>query len=443
MFRKLFSAKRKNQRSQKHGSRRCRIESLEDRQLMTINSLVGEQLPPVSYRINWLTLNVQTAAVRNVVSKEAADGILSRNDMLNLFRTVEKAGPVTSTEFSDLKHIVNHSTYFAGEGYVQQLSQDVVLGNVANAHYLGKTLGNLAANSKATQLESLVDKWFLGMDHPLAAVGEYAWAQGTLYHTDGISEEDVVQGHAGDCYLMASLAELAQDHPESIKDMIIDNGDNTYTVRFFYNSTPEYVTVDRYLPTYSNGTFVYANAGAYASSSNNVLWAAMVEKAYAEVDEMGWLSKLDTNSNGTSARDNTNAYEHAHLVSSVYTLSARWVYTGGIDNGCAYVALQEITGLTGQHASPTDLGPEGLLNLYDTGATITLGTVASPQDSDIVSFHFYSVVSVTPLWTPWTGVYDVQVLLRNPWGPNASEPEYVVVNWSEIATDFQGVQYVG
>jgi hypothetical protein len=443
MFHKLFSAKRENQRTQKRASRRCAIESIEDRRLMTVNSLGGEKLPPVNTRINWLTLNVQTAAIRNVVSSEAADGILSRNEMLNLFKTVEKAGPVTSTEFSDLKNIVNHSTYFAGEGYVQQLSQDVVLGNVANAHYLGKTLGNLAANSKATQLESLVDKWFLGMDHPLAGVGDYVSAQGTLYHTDGsISEEDVVQGHAGDCFLMASLAEVAQDHPEDIKDMIIDNGDNTYTVRFFYNSTPEYVTVDRYLPAYSNGTFVYANAGAYASSSNNVLWVAMVEKAYAEVDEMGWLSKLDKNSNGTSDRDNTNAYEHAHLVGSVHTLGARFVYTGGIDNGRAYVALQEMTGLTGQHAAPTDLGPAGLLNLYDTGAMITLGTVASPQDSDIVSSHFYSIVSVTPMWTPWTGVYDVQVLLRNPWGPNASEPEYVVVNWSQITTDFQGVQYV-
>jgi hypothetical protein len=157
---------------------------------------------------------------------------------------------------------------------------------------------------------------------------------------------------------------------------------------------------------------------------------------------MGWLSKLDTNSNGTSNRDNTNAYEHAHLVGSLHTVGARFVYTGGIDNGRAYVALSEITGLTGQHAAPTDLGSAGLLNLYDTGAMITLGTVASPQDSDIVSSHFYSVVSVTPMWTPWTGVYDVQVLLRNPWGPNASEPEYVVVNWSQITTDFQGVQYV-
>ena len=53
-------------------------------------------------------------------------------------------------------------------GYVETLAGDVVNGNIANAHYQGQSLGNLAAGDPASKLTELVDKWFLGMDHPAA-----------------------------------------------------------------------------------------------------------------------------------------------------------------------------------------------------------------------------------------------------------------------------------
>ena len=43
------------------------------------------------------------------------------------------------------------------------------------------------------------------------------------------------------------------------------------------------------LPTYSGGWFLYANMGDHASSSSNVLWVALAEKAYAQMNEAGWL----------------------------------------------------------------------------------------------------------------------------------------------------------
>ena len=74
--------------------------------------------------------------------------------------------------------------------------------------------------------------------------------------------------------------------------MFTDNGDGTYTVRFYHQlsngtQSPEYVTVDKYLPT-QDGNLIYANAGKSVTSTNTVLWAALAEKAYAQLATSGW-----------------------------------------------------------------------------------------------------------------------------------------------------------
>ena len=86
--------------------------------------------------------------------------------------------------------------------------------------------------------------------------------------------------------------------------MFVDNGDGTYTVRFYggsygayYNADgsigegfangtgiADYVTVDRMLPSTSSGVFAYSNYGASLTNPNNVLWIALAEKAYAHVE---------------------------------------------------------------------------------------------------------------------------------------------------------------
>ena len=51
------------------------------------------------------------------------------------------------------------------------------------------------------------------------------------------------------------------------------------------------MTVDSKLPTYGGGGFIYANMGGLASNSNNVLWVALAEKAYAQMNETSWLDR--------------------------------------------------------------------------------------------------------------------------------------------------------
>lgn len=81
--------------------------------------------------------------------------------------------------------------------------------------------------------------------------------------------------------------------------MFIDNGDGTFTVRFFNNGVADYVTVDRYLPTTSNRAAYAGWGGGEASSSMNELWVALAEKAYAQLGASGW-SRPGNNRNSYS-----------------------------------------------------------------------------------------------------------------------------------------------
>jgi hypothetical protein len=68
---------------------------------------------------------------------------------------------------------------------------------------------------------------------------------------------DVRQGGLGDCYMVATVASIAQKHPELIRKNMTENADGTITFRFFRKErdsrgvstfTPQLVTVTRELP---------------------------------------------------------------------------------------------------------------------------------------------------------------------------------------------------
>ena len=120
-----------------------------------------------------------------------------------------------------------------------------------------------------------------------AAATAYTAVSGALFAANGPDYLDVHQGNLGDCWLMASLAEVAARDPADIVSMFtaegttVENGAvvGLYRVRFFNsNGVAEYVTVNTELP--SGGAY-------YDQVQNGILWAALAEKAYAEANGEG------------------------------------------------------------------------------------------------------------------------------------------------------------
>src|SRR5262245_38896293 len=316
--------------------------------------------------LDWFDQNVHDAAQRQLLRTDFADKSLNRSDMLGVFTQVKKDGTVSSNEFTDLKTVANAASLFASFTYVTDLTRSVVLGSVANAHFQGATLGNLTAGSAAAKLDKLVQKWFLGADHPDASYSgltvTYQAAAGTLFGASGPQYTDVHQGAVGDCYFVATLGEIALRSPSAIQNMFIVNGDGTYTVRFLQNGVAHYVTVDNQLPTYYGGYFLYANMGGFYSDSTNVLWVALAEKAYVQMNEAGWLRPA-------AWGGGTNAYS-------------------GIEGGYFGDAVHQIVnhGCTDYYVNGAS-DASTLNTAWTSGKLIGFGSKSAPADSRIVGNH--------------------------------------------------------
>ncbi len=422
----------------------------------------------------------------------AKDGMITRLDMIQILdSTVSTTGPVTTTgelsayDFTDLKTLVSPSAAAALKmpGYVQTLATDVIDGNTANsvatypavkvestdppivpAAFQGTVVGNLRAYVPGTvigtqyQMLTLVGKWFLGTDRPtpdfhpaeppdftLVFTAAYSAqpAAGTLYNTTGDpaanppippntpSYEDLSQGALGDCYYLASLGAVAKTNPAAIENMILDNGDGTYTVRFYNAGVPDYVTVDKYLAV-DPGTFpagfgpgqgklIFDGYGQDPASTKTVLWVPLLEKAYTE-----W---------------NAEGYEEHGIMVDAWGDSQNHdgvnVYWGIGDGGWANAPCTQILGTTALGVSrwnwpisdqllPAD--QQTLVAAIQSNEAVTFGTVGSPPLSTIVGGHEYVAIG----YSAATQLFR----LYNPWGTDATgqpgtDPE-VDVTWAEL-----------
>jgi hypothetical protein len=191
--------------------------------------------------------------------------------------------------------------------------------------------------------------------------------------------------------------------------MFVDNGDGTYTVRFYggtygayYNTdgtigegfsngvgVADYVTVDRLLPSTSSGTFAYSNYGASLTNTGNVLWIALAEKAYAQ-----W------NANGKSGRTSANTYA---------SIEGGWM---------SYVNAQVLGYNSTRFASSNAASKAALVNALGAGRAVTIGTTGS--SSMLVSSHAYSI-------TGYDATSD-KFSIFNPWGTQHPAP----MTWTQI-----------
>jgi Calpain family cysteine protease/Calx-beta domain/Ser-Thr-rich glycosyl-phosphatidyl-inositol-anchored membrane family len=335
----------------------------------------------ISSTTDWFSQNLKDGGLANLTRTLSADGQLSRTDVINILRDAEDSNVVDAYEFTDLKTILINSAKFTIQDYVSDLFDKVVNGDLANQKYQGATLGNLVAGSSSTQMENLVGKWFLGTDHPLSSYG-YQYFSQPLY-ANGISPDDVSQGQVGDCYFLATLAAMANEQPQYIQNMFIDNGDNTFTVRFFKNGVSEYVTVDRFLPKASWGA-------AYANASTE-MWVALAEKAYVQLAESQWSRGLNS----------SNAYD---------SISGGWMRD----------VIPQVTALGAVAQSVGSTTKVQLIALANSNALLTAGFVYGTIAADgIVNGHAYTI-------TGYDATSD-KFFLRNPWGYS-----HVSVTWAQL-----------
>jgi hypothetical protein len=357
---------------------------------LTATSIIAPSPDPITAQ--WYGSNILDVEIRDLTQNLAADNSLTRNDTISIFRVAQDGGLINADELRDLRTIVANANNFGMQDFVRVLSDKVVNGNVANQK---SGIGNLFAGSSDTQMESLIGKWFLGSDRPTTLSNSHTYREisGSLFQ-NGISADDVKQGQLGNCYYLATLSSFAQEKPSFIQDMFIDNGDNTFTVRFFNNNVADYVTVDRFLPTDSNGRLVYASMGASATNSANELWVALAEKAYAQLAESGWSRDADS----------ADSY-------------------GAIEGGWMSDVMEQIAGLSTSDRQASSMTKQELIDVVNSNKLLTAAFVGigSTLESTykVVDNHAYTI-------TGYNASTDT-FFLRNPWAT-----QHVSLTWEQL-----------
>jgi hypothetical protein len=352
---------------------------------------------------------VTDAGIAADLQAQVKSGSIGYDGLLKILKDAAVGG-ITASEFASLQAV---DTLIASSGgavstssYLDGIFHDLVGGNRANAWWNGGgssvALGNMASGTTEVNANRLIGKWFLGTDLPTidASYGStYKTTSLSLWNSSGTpSYLDVNQGYVGDCYLMSSLAVIAMRDPNVIKSMIVDNGNNTWGVRFLDTSGgAHWVTVDNELPTF--GTVSWANGSRLEYANGSVGWVELVEKAYAQYNAEGYLPRTAANSYSAIA--------------------------GGWGD-----PITEITGKSVSYYTP---GSKAIVDAYNAGQEVMMATSGSVS-GNLVGNHMYEVIG-----------YDTSngnVHLHNPWNTAVSNPAIIDLWVSSSTLAAQGCTFV-
>ncbi len=136
--------------------------------------------------------------------------------------------------------------------------------------------------------------------------------EGGKLFVDGVSYDDVVQGSIGDCYLVSAFSAVAQTNPKAIENAIKDNGDGTFTVKFYEKGSSRQVEIkiDGDVAQSASGSQRYGK-----SRDSKELWVGLLEKAYAQwkggyeaIGNGGYPGEVMQALTGRSTTYSSNAY---------------------------------------------------------------------------------------------------------------------------------------
>ena len=229
----------------------------------------------------------------------------------------------------------------------------------------------------ATQMPGAASQMLLPSPKPASVVD-------TLYlqepgETTAISVHDLYQGQIGDCFLIASIGEIALTNPTAIARMIQSNGNGTETVTL-------YIGANGRLPSYGTTQFK-----AIAVTVNNVFPSYGVDNG-ATQDVVG----------------NQKEIWPQVLEKAVASLDGGY---GAIANGGSpIIAMEELTGRPATFISPGSATLAALEKYVGAGDLVVFDTLSKtglPDNLD--SNHAYMLEAVSP-------ANGGTITLGNPWG---------------------------
>jgi hypothetical protein len=193
-----------------------------------------------------------------------------------------------------------------------------------------------------------------------------------------ISVNDINQGQIGDCFLLASIGELALFHPSAITSMIHANDTETVTL---------YTASNGQLPSVNTSTFAPVNVNVTNSFPDDSVNNGVNQDVVGDQKEI-WPQVLEK---------------------AVATLDGG--YSAITDGGSPVVAMEELTGQSATYMSPAAMTLGALNSFVSAGDLITMDTPStSGLPFNLVSDHAYMLENVTMQG----GAAVLQ--LGNPWG---------------------------
>ncbi len=392
------------------------------------------------------TSSLKTAAIRTEVETQTANnGKITHAGLIKIVdAAIQSAGSgaIGADIFSDLNAISNRGTALftskdlAGTetDYLVYVFDKLVNGSKANNFYTGGTttkqnLGNLSAESPADVLQKLTNKWLLGLDLPNPrsggdtanpSVSAVSTAVYKTFNADlivgGVQAFDVNQGSAGTCYLLASIASIAQAQSSTYNATFVSNGvgtngSPTWGIRFFDNNNkPHWVTGNNQLVVLNqddtNAAYTKVKGVDAQNSPTQELWAPLVEKAYAQANELGIFDR-DKAENAIFAIDGGGARALGHLLGQkayMFTDQAIFTFKEGSSSSLTGTLLPEGQTRLGEYTKALNSGQA----FYVAPGVDTTNAAGA---SVFVSGHAFMIYDADP-----NDPNNTTVKMYNPWG---------------------------